>query len=100
MMSEYVKFCCRQNFSIWDLAGPAGMGRQFQRYFMSVGKIKARSIKKSRTIMVSPHSEDASILERGKGSILRKSTIKLIMSHGSTMGRLNLILLMTNSLAE
>ena len=53
-------------------------------------------MKKSRKRMGSPHSEAASILERGRGRILRKSAMRLIMSHGRTMGRLSLMWLMTN----
>ena len=60
----------------------------------------ASSKKESRKIMDSPHSEEASIFDSGKGRILRKSAMKLIMSQGRTIGRLNLILLITNSLAE
>jgi hypothetical protein len=85
---------------MWARAGPGGMGLQFQRFLMRAGKMAARRIKKSRKRMVSPHSEAASIRDRGRGRILRKSAAKLIMSHGSIMGRLSLVLLMINSLAE
>jgi hypothetical protein len=67
---------------------------------MSTGKMIASRRKKSRKIMYSPHSEAASICDKGNGRILRKSAMKLIMSQGRTMGRFNLILFMTNSLAE
>ena len=98
-MSVYRKFCFRQNSSIWALAGPAGNVLQFQKFFIRAGKTTTSSEKKSSRIMNSPQSEEASCLDSGKGRILRKSAIKLIRSQGRTMGRLNLMLLMTKTFA-
>ena len=67
---------------------------------MSTGKMIASRRKKSKKRRYSPHSDEANIRDKGNGRILRKSAMKLIMSQGRTMGRLNLILFMTNSLAE